>query len=253
MLTIFVVLNHVRGGLPPFHPMNTTVKSTASFIMNAAPSAVSGYLDRVHRSASPTVSIDNLASRYFGTSDPKFDQYVRKWLISAVAQAAMPGRGNTRCLYLHGDAFGKNNFFGILGGDFFDWTPFHTLNDYGRRLVTHSSWIYLLSMDELPSDVEWEVCNAWLKCDSDVFFNRAYPEKLSERYGRPFVVGAISSHHKFKSNDHLLSHRLFWKIPVMAENLPWGGQWINQELLERERDGIWASSVDAYLKDEQWW
>jgi predicted P-loop ATPase len=78
------------------------------------------YLERVSQDAVP-ISIDNLASRYFLTTNPLYDVFVKKFLISAVARAYQPGCKVDTALILQGSqGQGKSSFFAALGGTWFD-------------------------------------------------------------------------------------------------------------------------------------
>ncbi len=78
------------------------------------------YLDTVAKEISP-ISLDNLSQRYFGTSDPLYDIFLKRTLIAAVARAYQPGVKHDTTLVLQGvQGAGKSTFFDVLGGDWFD-------------------------------------------------------------------------------------------------------------------------------------
>lgn len=101
---------------------------------------VKQYLDRTSKK-SPPININNLSSRYFGTSNPLFDIFLKKTLIAAVARAFNPGCKVDTTLVLQGDqGIGKSSFFQILGGEFFD-DSMGDGRDKDDLLKLHKCWI----------------------------------------------------------------------------------------------------------------
>ena len=83
-------------------------------------SPVITYLDTVAKSITP-LSLENLATRYFGTNNPIYDIFLKRTLIAAVARAYPPGCKHDTTLVLQGkQGAGKSSFFNTLGGDWFD-------------------------------------------------------------------------------------------------------------------------------------
>jgi len=77
---------------------------------------VKEYLNRACDKAIP-VNINNLSERYFGTSNPLYDIFLKKTLIAAVARVFTPGCKVDTTLVLQGEqGIGKSTFFQILGG-----------------------------------------------------------------------------------------------------------------------------------------
>jgi predicted P-loop ATPase len=82
----------------------------------------------VSKSITP-LSLENLATRYFGTNNPIYDIFLKRTLIAAVARAYEPGCKHDTTLVLQGkQGAGKSSFFNVLGGDWFD-------DSMGVRLV----------------------------------------------------------------------------------------------------------------------
>ena len=101
---------------------------------------VKEYLNRVENSADPT-DINNLSSRYFGTSNPLYDIFLKKTLIAAVARVFTPGCKVDTTLVLQGEqGIGKSTFFQMLGGEWFD-DNMGDGRDKDDLLKLHKCWI----------------------------------------------------------------------------------------------------------------
>ncbi|WP_013320987.1 VapE domain-containing protein [Gloeothece verrucosa] len=206
------------------------------------------YLEKSHKEAE-RVSIDNLATRYFGTTDPLYDLMVKMWLISGVARAVKPGEQVDHVLMLQGtQGLYKSRFFRTLGDEFYDSSIDESkLNDKDTKLIVHSSWIIeLAEYDRMNRRSQSEI-RQWLTVLRDNF-RKPYAAETKVHH-RPCIFGATVNEYEFLSDR--TGDRRFWVIPINAENLPNGT--IDYEMLEKERDGIWASAVDAYLNREPWW
>ncbi len=98
------------------------------------------YLDTVAQQIAP-IDIDNLSVRYFGTSNPLYDVFLKKTLIAAVARAYDPGCKHDTTLVLKGEqGIGKSSFFNVLSGDWFD----DSMGDGKLKddlIILHKSWI----------------------------------------------------------------------------------------------------------------
>ena len=104
-------------------------------------SPVITYLDTVAKSITP-LSLENLASRYFGTNNPIYDIFLKRTLIAAVARAYSPGCKHDTTLVLQGkQGAGKSSFFNVLGGDWFD----DSMGNGSQKddlIILHKSWIH---------------------------------------------------------------------------------------------------------------
>lgn len=217
------------------------------FAKNKSYNPVSRYLDKVYKE-STRISIDNLSSRYFATTDPLYDRLVKKWLISAVARGTKPGTKVDHVLVLFGNQGGyKSGFFDVLGGEFYDSSATNKLNDKDTKLIIHSCWIEEFAEYERLNKKEQGEVKHWFTLRFDNF-RKPYLRETENHYRR-CVFGATCNKHEFLVDE--TGDRRMWVIPVDLDALP-GGK-IDLELLAKERDGIWASAVDAYLAGEKWW
>jgi len=205
---------------------------------------VEQYLAQCHKTAK-RIPIDNLATRYFGTDSPFYNVLVKKWLIGSVARILQPGCKFDNALILQGKQnICKTTFFQILGGQWFD----NSLGDIGNKdsyLVLHLSWIHELGeFDRITSKKAAGEIKDFLTRQNDVF-RKPYGREALSHPRRSAICGSVNK------NSFLLDetgNRRFWIIPI-PETL----KRIDIEMLAKERDGIWASAVDAFLNKEQWW
>jgi predicted P-loop ATPase len=86
--------------------------------------------------------LDAPSARYLGTTEPLYDVFLRKTLISAVARAFEPGCDVQTVLILQGKQdLGKSSFFRILGNKWFDDSLSDRVGDKDELLKLHSAWI----------------------------------------------------------------------------------------------------------------
>jgi len=200
------------------------------------------YLERVSQDAVP-ISIDNLSSRYFGTTNPLYDVFVKKFLISAVARAYQPGCKVDTALILQGhQGQGKSSFFAALGGAWFD-DSMGTLDGKDDVLTLHRCWIQEWSeFDHVSGHRQASQIKSFLSRRVDRF-RPPYGRCVKEFPRRCVICG--STNQKEFLNDPTGSRR-FWIIPT-------GSRPIDIETLRRERDAIWAAAVQSYKDGAQWW
>jgi len=209
-------------------------------------SPVAEYLESVSlKHKDDTVSLlDNMACRYFGTTEPLFDLYVRRTLIGAVARALNPGCKVDTALILQGkQGLHKSSFFSTLVGvnQWFD-DSLGNASDKDERLKLRAHWM-----------LEWaELERAFSRRSTgDVkSFLSSCVDNLRVPYGR--TVEAFPRHCVFvgsTNEEEFLADstgdRRFWVIPVQQN--------IDCKLLASERDLLWAAAVALYRKSERWW
>lgn len=201
------------------------------------------YLNQCRKTAA-RVSIDNLATRYFGTKSPLYDIFAKKWLIGAVARALSPkSKFDTALLLQGGQGACKTTFFETLGGEWFD----NSLSDIGSNKsfeVLHKAWIHELQEFEcITSKKEAGEIKAFLSKRED-HFRKPYDKEPLRHPRRSAICGTVNGDNFLVDET---GNRRFWIIPLPVTLR------IDIKMLEKERDGIWASAVDAFLAGEQWW
>ncbi|MEP0754951.1 toprim domain-containing protein [Trichocoleus sp. Lan] len=209
---------------------------------------VKDYLENCLRKHAP-IDIDNLATRWFGTSDDLSNIYLKRYLIGAVARIYQPGCQNDTSLILQGkQGFKKSTFFRVL-------------HQGSKVRESHETWF-----DDTMSDVsnkderdklhrfwclEWSELERVLRRGDDVV--KAFLTSKSDTYRPPYgrepitklrqsVIVGTTNRDEFLSDDS--GDRRFWTIKIERR--------IDSEQIESERDRVWASAVAAYKAGEQW-
>ncbi|MEM9148916.1 MAG: virulence-associated E family protein [Cyanobacteria bacterium P01_F01_bin.3] len=202
------------------------------------------YLNRVYEHCgNSTDSIEGIAQRYFGTSNPIHQAMLRRWLIAAVARVMNPGCKQDCTLILKGpQGWKKSTFFEVLASKaWFDDSYTHS-SDKDERLKLHYSWV--IEWGELEVVFEKKSIShvkAFLSCSVD---------KLRPPYGmsqetlpRSSVIVGSTNEDQFLADT--TGNRRYWVVPLFKK--------ININQLRAERDRIWAAAVALYQNGEQWW
>ena len=204
-------------------------------------SPVAEYLLSLPKPADTSI-LDSLAPRYLGVSEPIYSSMVRKTLIGAAARALAPGCKVDSALILQSpQGWKKSMFFKLLAGDWFD-DSFGAMSDKDERLKLHSAWI--LEWAELETVFKRKdvaATKAFLSCASDSI--RPPYGRETVKMLRPSIIVGTTNETEFLSDT--TGNRRFWVVPVKKR--------IDTQLLEQERDAIWAAAVLAYHSGEHWW
>lgn len=219
-------------------------------------------LRRCHREAE-RVPIHNLAARYFGQDPDKFteeadkrkawmyNRCVEMWLISAVARQFHTAGKKADSKYLGcqadsalvlqgGQGRGKSTWFKTLAKSYFN-DSISEIESKDSLLALHGNWIIeLAEIDGITSKKAASSLKHYLTVRQDEF--RAPYQRESKKHNRRSVFCGTVNPSRFLIDDE---NRRFWAIPVLKD--------IDNELLAKERDGIWASAVDAYLAGALWY
>lgn len=195
-----------------------------------------------------TSILNQLATRYFGTTDPIFDIYMKKFLISAVARVQAPGCKVDTVPVLQGkQGKQKSSFWEILAGRTLDGSKLFddSLGDCGdkdEKMKLYRCWFMeWAELEHIFRRKELGAVKAFLTSSVDVL-RVPYGRSIDE-FPRQSVIVGTSNEDDFLADP--TGDRRYWVIPVRHE--------INLELLKQERDRIWAAALALYLQGEQWW
>ncbi len=204
---------------------------------------VQQYLDQCHQQAKK-VDISNISSRYFGTNDPIYDRMVEMWLVSAVARIYMPGCQVDHTLILQaGQGKYKSTWFKTLGGEWFS-DSVKDIESKDSLLTMHSSWIIELSeLDRITSKKQAGLIKHFLTQREDTF-RKPYAKEVQRNQRRALFCGTVNPSRFLVDEEN----RRFWIVPI-GDHIPA----LDIQLLEKERDGIWASAVDKLLSGSAWY
>lgn len=199
---------------------------------------VKEYLERVAAEFDP-INIDNLATRFFKTTNPIYDAMVKAHLIGSVKRIYEPGCKKDEALILQGkQGIGKSTFFSKLyGRRFFSDSLKGT--DRDNLLILHQYWcLEMAELESITGRKEAGELKAFITSQEDTF--RPPYGKVSEPHERQSVlVGTVNPQH-FLHDD--TGNRRFWVIPVRSR--------INVREVDEVKNSIWSAAVAAYRLGE---
>ncbi|MBD1903684.1 hypothetical protein NDI44_28315 [Trichocoleus sp. DQ-A3] len=195
------------------------------------------------------IDIDNLATRWFGTSDRLPNIYLKRYLIACVARIYQSGCQVDTSLILQGSqGFKKSTFFRVL-------------HQGSQARESHETWFDQTMSDFTNKDerdklhrfwcLEWGELERVLRKGDDVV--KAFLSTREDTYRPPYgrepitkprqsVIVGTTNRDEFLSDDS--GDRRFWTVKIERP--------IDTAQIEVERDLVWASAVAAYKRGEQW-
>lgn len=192
--------------------------------------------------------LDDIATRYFGTTDPISNIYMKKFLIGAVARVMHPGCKLDTVPVLQGkQGEQKSAFWETLAGKGTDGSKWFddSLGDCGdkdEKMKLYRTWFMeWAELEHVFKRKELGAVKAFLTSSVDVL-RVPYGRSIDE-FPRHSVIVGTSNEDDFLADP--TGDRRYWVIPVLKE--------INLETLRQERDQIWAVALALYLQGEQWW
>ncbi len=208
-------------------------------------SPVVEYLDSLAaRYPNPDLSIlDNFAFKYFGTTDPLHNTYIKKSLIAAVARARRPGeKAEDICVLVGGQGLRKSTFWKeLFGGDWFT-DEFTASGERDELMKLHRFWgIELGEIEHIYKKADVSSIKKFLSNTVDPY-RIPYDREIKEHPRACLLVG--TSNEQELLNDPTGSRR-FFIIPVT--------KMIPTEELIRDRDLIWAAANHLYQLGHLWY
>ena len=207
-------------------------------------SPVVEYLDDMaQRHQNVDISIlDDLASRYFGSSEPMHNIYMRNTLVAAVARARQPGcRHDAATILVGAQGIYKSTFWQKLFG--VDWftDELGDANERDELMKLHRFWgLEWSEFETVYKRKDISSLKKFMATTVDAF-RTPYSRAIREYPRRSILVGTTNE-------DEILADptgsRRFWIIPVE--------QVIPIDLLEKERDLLWAAADALYKSGYQW-
>lgn len=192
---------------------------------------------------SKPVSLDNLATRYFGTINPLYNTMLKKWLIASVARVKQAGCKVDNLLVLLGDpSIGKTTFFETLfkGSVYLN---IHKFNDKDEVRILYKNWLGLIDeIDKIYNKKDAAELKDFITRTRDTV--RPAYAKDDVEFPRRSMLAGTTNNPQFLVD--LTGNRRYWIIQC-------GNNKIDIDQLLKERDGIWHSALLAYESDEKWW
>ena len=169
---------------------------------------------------------------------------LRKWMISAVARPLRPGcKVDNVLILVGGQGVKKSTFFYTLaGGDSYFRDSMMDLASKDAYQMLRGAWIFeWAELESMARSRETATTKAFITSRVDTY-RPAYARTVQEHPRTCIIVGSTN-------DDRFLAdptgNRRFWIVPAANR--------INLELLEHNRDQLWAEAVLAFNAGEEWW
>lgn len=192
--------------------------------------------------ATTTHLLDNPSQKYLGTTDPIYDAMLKKTLISAVARAFNPGCKVDTVLILHGgQGYRKSTFFKVLAGDWFNDDLGSNVSDPNEKMKLSAAWFLEWGeLERIFNQRDASSIKSFLTSTSDMY--RRPWGKTVESYPRHSIIVGSSNRDDFLNDA--TGDRRYWIIPIQKR--------IDTDLLQADRDAIWAAAVALYNQKQSW-
>ncbi len=201
----------------------------------------SSYL-KYGQTVDPDAVFGNFAERYFGCPDKIYQDMMRKWFIGTVRRVFEPGCQRDEVLILQGkQGYRKSSFLRVISNGWFD-DSVGALTEKDEKLKLHRSW--LIEWPEIEGvfrKKDVSIVKAQITCQTDL---------VRPPYGRSVVemrrfstICGTTNEAQFLADP--TGNRRYQVMPVLKK--------IDTDLLEQERDQIWAAAVVLYMQGEQHW
>lgn len=168
-------------------------------------------------------------------------EFLRRWLIAAVARVYQPGCQVDTVLVLQGsEGQYKSRFFEELGGRWFVRMSAELGSKDSVETMRRGWIIELDELDAVKRSKEWSTVKAAITRPYDDYVPKWIRE--SQKVSRRSVLaGTVNDTECLVDEEGL---RRFWIVPV--------GRRIDRDWVRQNRDAIWTEAVAQYHQKEQW-
>lgn len=218
---------------------NLTYDVVVKFAKKRSYHPVKEYLESLK--LDPNFSINNLSQLYFGTIDPIYDLMLKIHLISSIKRIYQAGCKKDEMLVLKGEQGArKSTFFKVLyGEDFF--TDSLTGLDKDNLMILQKHWcVELAELETITGKKAAGELKAFMSSSEDCF--RKPYGRTAHTYKRQSILVGTVNKDSFLVDE--TGSRRFTVIPIQCQQ-------INIDLLEQERDKIWAMAYHLYQQGER--
>jgi predicted P-loop ATPase len=160
---------------------------------------------------------------------------VRRYLVSAVARAMVPGcKVDTALILVGKTGLGKSSFFRILGSPWFIDTQFADIASPKAFMTLRSAWIYEWAELEVMRRAEdINQVKAWISSPVDDYV--AQYGHNSSQVPRSFVVAGTTESDEFLVDEK--GNRRFLPLKIAM---------VDRAALRDQRDQLWAEAMSIY-------
>lgn len=187
--------------------------------------------------------LDRWLHRFVGADDTPYSRMIsRKWLVSAVARAFVPGCKVDGVLILHGkQGIGKSTLLRDLASEeFFSEADFDFSRPQDAGMALRGCWIHEWSELDNMSRATHTRLKAFIS-ETTNRFRPPYGREVVEEPRRCVFAGS-SNKDDFLTDT--TGNRRFWPVAV--------GEYRREELLG-SRDQLLAEAILAFQDGQQWW
>lgn len=188
---------------------------------------------------------DDDLNREEATPSERYASYLRsvgaKWLIAAVARVYRPGSKVDHVIVFEGpQGMGKSTCLRILAGD--EWFA-DEISDLGTKDSAQDlrgKWIVELAEVAALKRAALERMKAFISRNVDHY--RPSYGRRSMDFPRQCVFAGTTNADAYLADE--TGNRRFWPVKVTGLRL---------DVLERDRDQLWAEAVTRFKAGESWW
>jgi predicted P-loop ATPase len=205
--------------------------------------SVQQYLERVESQHPANLELLHTAARrYLGNPHPLHNIFLKKTLIAAVARALQPGcKVDTALIFVGRQGVGKSTFWATLAGEWFCDSLSGQTSDTDEKIKLYSAWIHeWAELEQVFKRKETSQVKAFLSATTDTF--RQPWGRSAEKHKRHSIIVGTTNEDDFLADA--TGSRRYWVLPIHSQ--------VCLELLERERDQLWATAVHAYREGASW-
>jgi hypothetical protein len=170
-------------------------------------------------------------------------EMVRRWFISAAARVLRPGCKVDTVLILQGpQGWMKSSFFKVLAGAAFFSDSHIDISNKDAALQLRRFWIQEWpELEAMQRARSANAVKAFLSSSVDSF-RPPYSRSVVSAPRHCVIVGTTNDNELLTDAT---GNRRYWIVPV--------GQRANLDLLEQQRDQLWAEAVASFRAGAQWW
>ena len=190
--------------------------------------------------------LDDVGVKYFGVKPGSIEsKFVRKWLISAVARTYNPGCKVDSALILYDPkgGLGKSTWFRrICPVSKYFCDDMGDISDKDEKLKMHQNFIIeWAELDGIFGFKHSSAIKSFIATGTD---NIRLPYgRCTKRMPRRSILCGSTNKKEILMDDG--GNRRYWPIAIATP--------IDNELLLKEKDSIWASAKQAYFSGEKWY
>jgi predicted P-loop ATPase len=185
------------------------------------------------------ISVEKVGTQVFTL----WSEYIKRFLIGAVARAYNPGCTLRTVLVLKGSQYiGKSKFFGVLGGEWFDDSISMNSEKDDKMKMNRTWFCEWQELEQITGKKEAGAVKSWISSSRDSI-RPPYARSVVDM-PRPSVLCATVNEDSFLVDT--TGNSRYWVVDLSTAfvDLAW---------LKTNRDAVWAYAVSLYKSGAVWW